>query len=110
MDAVVADLLSVVLRRTGKARLKVTGTSMLPAIRPGDVLRIHHTALERIEAGDVVLVAWGGRLLAHRVVEVMKNVAGGSLITRGDNHAHTDPPVSERELLGRVVAIERSAL
>jgi hypothetical protein len=52
------------------------------------------------------------RLFVHRVVgrdgASGENGSGEArLITRGDRLRHDDPPVSSRQLLGRVVSIER---
>jgi len=51
-------------------------------------------------------------LFIHRVVDRQVSSTADSLeepclITRGDRLAHNDPPVTSRELLGRVVSVER---
>jgi signal peptidase I len=101
-----------VVRTFGEVRLRVFGTSMVPAILPGDLVSIHRANLQDISLGEVVLFLREGRLFVHRVV-ARKVAAHASdsdepfLITRGDRLRHTDPPVSAPELLGRVVSIER---
>jgi signal peptidase I len=99
-----AQLLAAqVLRSAGALRLGVTGTSMLPAIRPRDILSIRRCGPESAAVGDVVLFARAGRLFAHRVVARDR----ASLVTRGDAMPQADPPVTATELLGKVVGIER---
>jgi signal peptidase I len=101
-----------VVRSFGEVRLRVFGTSMVPAILPGDLVSIHRASLQDVSLGDVVLFLREGRLFAHRVVD-RKVAANASdpdeafLITRGDRLRHADAPVSAPELLGRVVSIER---
>jgi signal peptidase I len=101
-----------ILRAFGEVRLRVLGTSMAPAMLPGDLVTIHRAALEEISAGEVVLFLQNRRLFVHRVRA--KQIADSptcsgqpSLITSGDRLRHNDPPVSSRELLGRVVSVER---
>jgi hypothetical protein len=101
-----------VVRTFGEVRLRVFGTSMMPALLPGDLATIRRASLGDISTGDVVLFLQRGRLFVHRVVgQAILSGAGRSgepwLITRGDRLRHDDPPVSSCELLGRVVAIER---
>ena len=96
-----------VLRSFGAARLAVTGTSMLPAIWPGDVLEVRRQGVDEVRRGDVVLFGRDGRLVAHRVVETFDKEGGNLLVTRGDVLRTTDSPISKEELLGCVTKIFR---
>jgi signal peptidase len=102
------ELAVEVARTFGSLRLRVTGTSMMPAVRPGDVLSIRRVDLRETSPGEIVLFARGGRLFAHRIVD---QGGGGSrdpyLVTRGDRLLENDPPVFQSELLGRVTSIDR---
>jgi signal peptidase I len=97
-----AQLVSDVLNRCGEARLRVGGTSMLPSIRPADVLLIRRVDITSVEPDDVILFKKGRRLFVHRVVHAGLGGPHRLLITRGDNHAHDDQPVKAANLLGRV--------
>jgi len=101
------ELFLKVFESAGQARLAVTGTSMLPSIRPGDMLEVHRQGMEAILPGDVVLFLRKGGFAAHRVVEKAGEPERPLLITRGDALRVPDPPVSPDELLGRVTAILR---
>ena len=46
-------------------------------------------------------------MFVHRVVNLTGTPEHPLLITRGDRLRHNDPPVSCRELLGKVISIER---
>jgi signal peptidase I len=105
-------LVEEVVRSFGKVRLRVLGTSMAPAVLPGDLVSVRRVDLDEISAGQMVLFLQNGRLFVHRVVS--RNVVSATgnteelcLITRGDRLRYDDPPVSSKELLGRVVSIER---
>jgi hypothetical protein len=83
---------------------------MLPAIQPGDILVMHDVTLSDAEPGDVVLIAWEGRLLAHRIVAIGTPLGPRSLMTQGDAHSRPDPPVTEDRLIGRVVRVVRNRI
>jgi signal peptidase I len=102
------ELAAQVVRSFGILRLEVTGLSMLPSVRPGDILFIERRDMREIAAGDVVLFARQGKLVAHRVR--CKATVGGVLhaITRGDALLSPDDPVSPTELLGSVRHILRA--
>jgi signal peptidase I len=97
-----------VLRASGELRLAALGSSMVPAIFPGDVLTIRTLNTNEILSGEVVLCARGDRFVVHRVVREAQASGEPRWITRGDTLIVDDPPVTDRELLGRVVAIERN--
>jgi signal peptidase I len=117
------ELAVEVARTFGTLRLRVTGTSMLPAIQPGDLLSIGRVDLRDTSPGEIVLFERGGRLFAHRIV----SRGGGAsdpysskpyaskpyaskpyIVTRGDRLLENDPPVFQSELLGRVTSIQRA--
>jgi hypothetical protein len=96
-----------ILKSSGQAKLRVTGTSMLSSIWPGDILEVRRQNAGEICPGEVVLFERDGRLLAHRVVEKVGRPERTLLVTRGDGLRVPDSPVSPEELLGRVTAILR---
>jgi hypothetical protein len=113
------ELAVEVARTFGSLRLRVAGTSMMPAIRPGDLLSIDRVNLRDTSPGEIVMFARVGRLFAHRIVDQ----SGGAsdpcasapycasepyLVTRGDRLLENDPPVFQSELIGRVTSIERA--
>jgi Peptidase S24-like len=97
------DLAAEVLRSGGTIRLEALGTSMLPSIWPGDVLRIESKLGEETVPGDIVLVARDQRFFIHRLVEKQDSL----WITRGDSLPQNDDPVAESQVLGKVSAIHR---
>ena len=108
-------LAAEVVRTFGEVRLRVFGTSMAPAVLPGDLVSIHRASLDEISPGEIVAFLRDGRLFVHRVVgrrdtEIADNPKGSLLITRGDRLSHDDPPVWPAEFLGRLVTLERNNL
>jgi signal peptidase I len=93
------DLIREVIQRFGFARIRVFGGSMLPAIRPGDVLHVRAATAAEIAPGQVVVFERDGRLFAHRVVA---RTAAGLFRTRGDAHWRKDPSICDSQILGVV--------
>jgi signal peptidase I len=102
-----------VVHNFGEVRLCVFGTSMVPAVLPGDQVLIQRATLEEILPGEIAVFLRNGRLFVHRVVDrkimaaAQKAEGEMCLITRGDRQRDCDLPVQTSELLGRVVTIER---
>ncbi|MBI3669993.1 MAG: S24/S26 family peptidase [Acidobacteria bacterium] len=96
------------MRARGAARLRVFGTSMLPWIRPGDLLHILRTDLDRICLGEIILFTRDGRLFVHRVIRKDQRPGWPLLVTKGDALPHADAPLSDLEFLGCVISIDRS--
>jgi signal peptidase I len=105
--ALESDLVEEIVRNVGWACVSVRGTSMTPAVRPGDLLSIERVDFLEISIGQIVLYARDGRLITHRVVEKSASPQAPYLVTRGDRVLENDYRVSPDKLLGRVKFIER---
>jgi hypothetical protein len=67
-DRLGCELVAAALRSGAHTRVRVMGTSMLPALWPGDILIARAQAFAP-EPADIVLVLRSGRLFAqHKVV------------------------------------------
>jgi len=119
-NALGCELAGEIVRTFGRVRVRVTGTSMIPAVWPGDVLVVERRAVEKIQRGEIAVAERAGRLVAHRVVRATANCVAlaphaapassaviAPLLTRGDSQLAPDEPLHPEELLGTVVLIER---
>jgi hypothetical protein len=97
------SLAADLLRGGSPVRLEVTGHSMSPFIRSGDVVTIEPLSGRRPALGEVVAVAPASGLLVHRLVGWDR----GRALSRGDVAAGTDPVTPPENLLGRVTQVER---
>src|SRR5271156_3349515 len=85
------ELAGEVVRTFGRVRVRVTGTSMIPAVWPGDVLVVERRAAEKIERGEIAVAERDGRLVAHRVIgpradaSPASGTAVATVTTRGDS-------------------------
>ncbi len=93
-----------VILDSGRLRFRASGSSMLPVIRPGDILVVHRRELHEVRQGEIAFFFCYDRMAVHRVV--LKSPA--LLITQGDTHFSPDPPVTAENLLGVVVFIDRN--
>lgn len=97
------------LQRYGQVRIRVFGASMLPAVRPGDLVVIHRAAIEDVQVGDVVFSSIGGtRLMLHRVIAKGREGGQAWIRTQGDSQPWPDTPFGAAEMLGRAVAVIRN--
>ena len=90
------------LRSGRRVRFQVTGASMYPTIRAGDLVTVEPASLDALAIGDVVRSSNQDRLLVHRVVRIEE----GGFATRGDALAVGDERGAHDLLLGRVVSVE----
>jgi signal peptidase I len=96
------ELLERLLRDGWPVELAVTGASMTPCIRSGDVVTLQPETAPR--RGDVIATRDpASRLRVHRVIRIRER----TLQTRGDAAASPDPETRADDVLGRVVSIER---
>ena len=103
--AQLVELAAAVIRGSGRLRVGVQGSSMLPSIRPRDVLLVRRCPAHRARVGDIVVFVREGRLFSHRVIRR----SGTRLVTRGDALPDPDPPVEPHEMLGRVGRVLRGS-
>lgn len=100
----VLELLRQLLDDGLSVRLKVTGSSMSPFVRSGDLVTLAPPGDHPIRRGDVVGVLVGHRwLVIHRVVAA----APESLVTRGDALGRPDEAVSRGAIVARLARVER---
>lgn len=97
------QLVAETLEHFGHVRFRASGTSMLPAIRSGDVLMVESCPGDRFRVGDVVVFMGTAGLVAHRLVATRGQVA----VTRGDANWQSDLPTPTSRLLGRVTQLTR---
>ena len=103
------DVSSELLRLGYGIRFCPAGHSMHPTIKDGEAVMVAPLAASATRRGDILLYRnERGGLTAHRVVRIERDSAGAlRLILRGDASADCDAPVTEEQLLGRVVSVER---
>jgi hypothetical protein len=125
------DLSTDLLRQGKSIRFRAPGRSMYPSIREGEAITVEPVSPSAVQTGDILLYQTGERLVAHRVVRIIKtelpppcsfdgehpsnNTHQSSLVTRlcfvlrGDTWGEEDPsPVKDSQILGKVIRVERN--
>ncbi len=104
-------LFAEVLGRRALLRVRVTGWSMEPAVRPGDVVTIGPAAPADLRRGDLILCRLpGGKMVLHRLVSLDRRGGGPVFLTiRGDAMPAADDPIASEAALGRVTELERAS-
>lgn len=100
------EMLRAVMARGVPLRMPVRGQSMLPFIHDLDVLTIEPMVRCDLEIGDVVAFTFSnlGKLVIHRVVARKE----GGWCLRGDNCPAEDGIIDNKDIIGRVVKVERN--
>jgi signal peptidase I len=84
--------------------LKSTGQSMLPILRPNDVVYFKKTPFLKIKVNDLIIFKKKNQLITHRVIYKTKKY----LITKGDNNLNFDGKIYPKQILGKVYQIKRN--
>ena len=101
------------LRECPGVRLRLTGGSMAPAVRGGQVVEGRRVRPEEVRVGDIILyeAAWSpSGMVAHRVTEILPGSRAGGPPTwsvRGDAPGGHAEQVRPGQVLGRVEAVLR---
>lgn len=82
----------------------VITASMQPLINPGDIVIIDSSSVASIKVGDIIQYKIKDYNVVHRVVKILDDSNGISLILKGDNNLNVDrDPVKEDQLVGKII-------
>ncbi len=103
-SALFEDVLNSGLR----LRTKVTGRSMEPFLRGGEILRIKKVPCNSLKIGDLIFFKdRRGFLILHRIIRRSRLDGRLTFHTKGDAAAAFDEPVHEDDVIGKVSGIEK---
>ena len=107
---ILLDLTTELLSQGTTVRFRPSGRSMYPSIREGELITVEPVVASDVTLGDIVLYRSQRGLIAHRVVgssPTQSSVLRPHFFLRGDSSLSLDEPVTARQILGRVVGVER---
>lgn len=82
----------------------ITGPSMEPELKAGDLVIVKEVPAEAIAVGDVIRYRYDNVYVLHRVIEIHDEDGAITFVTKGDNNNAIDPdPVRAEQLEGRAV-------
>ncbi len=102
------ELFEQLLGEGRSIRVRVTGRSMVPALRGGEVLTIEPAQASSLRIGDIVFIrhpVLGPAI--HRLVRIRRGPDGTRLLqTKGDGLLSLDAPVEPAQILGKVAGLD----
>ncbi len=81
----------------------VTGVSMEPAMRTGDLVLMRHVKARDLEPGDIIQFRAGETRVFHRIIEIEETAEGRVFVTQGDNNNTPDDPILDGQIEGQIV-------
>jgi len=93
----------------GSHIMVVTSDSMLPALKPHDLIIVERTSADQIETGDIIAFdshMQGIGIIAHRAIKVVDDHGEIGIDTQGDNTDGPDPwTVHDEDLIGVIIEV-----
>lgn len=94
------------LKQNRKIEIEVQGYSMLPYLKPGDIIYISGIKKDQLKKGMILTYeSHNNTWVTHRFLRMNKD---GELICKGDNVRKNDPPFNENKLIGQVTSYKRN--
>ncbi|MDD4554207.1 MAG: signal peptidase I [Bacteroidales bacterium] len=88
-------------------KIRVTGNSMYPSLRDGDIVTIRKEAVEQLRRGDIVGIKSSGKWVAHRLLNKQTHQGALLLRTKGDCCRRPDPVSESSRYVGKVTSFSR---
>ena len=98
------DIWGVVGKRS---QIRLTGKSMRPLFRAGDLILIQHGS-EVFRRGDVIVFRMADQIVVHRLLDIHADQSRSYLLTKGDSVLRPDPRFSSDQVIGRVIGFTRN--
>jgi len=103
-----AELLAEILQSGAAVRIQVTGSSMRPIIRGGDLILIRKVSAQKLHRGDIVwFINTDGKHMAHRILRKQLRTGNVYFHTKGDAQVEYDPWTPAGKILGKIYAVEK---
>ena len=83
----------------GYTLFEVETGSMKPTIKPGDWIILKTS--KDVKVNDIITYKQGKNFITHRVIETYRN----SYVTKGDNNNSKDNPITQKQVVGKVIKI-----
>jgi len=85
-------------------KAKIQGKSMLPYLKPGQIIEIWPvTDTTKLKFGDIVVFKENDRLVCHILIRRVRNIQDNTIhfITQGLNVAHEDIPIASENIFAK---------
>jgi signal peptidase I len=103
-------LFEAVLKTGADMRVRVTGMSMAPFLKGGEVITIKKVHPSDLRKGDIILFKnQHGLPVVHRIVRKINSNSEMMLQTKGDSVIVPDEPIHYADVLGKATKIEKDS-
>jgi hypothetical protein len=99
------DLLMETLRSGRRVAVRVTGTSLVPLCRAGDVVLVEAADPRSLRPGEITVFDAGRGFVAHRLLRIRQSAGHVWVQTAAERAAIPDGWTRGTKVLGRAVAI-----
>jgi signal peptidase I len=86
---------------------ELSGTSMFPFLKDGDMADLCKIEASTLKIGDVLVFQSGDQLVVHRLIKFWEEHGQIVYQTKGDSCYQADRPFFVEDLIGIVVCVER---
>lgn len=107
VSSAIAEIVREKLAQGEIFRLRVETPSMAPLIMPGDVVHVSGAKISQVKKGEIVCYKLLGGFGVHRAI-ASYNRSNKTILTRGEGNFKKDPPISDKQFVGIVTAIEKN--
>jgi|GEM_PF-3432182 len=93
------DAANVFIKDGDMVRIKLSGYSMFPFLKPDDYVVVEFVKPEDMHVGDIVVFAQHEKYVAHRIITIHEM----NIVCKGDAMRKPDIPVLPEQIFGRVI-------
>lgn len=100
-----------VLKTGSSLRIRVTGRSMVPFLKGGEILTIRRVSYNSLRRGDLILFRskYDSPVL-HRIIRIKPSYDKAYIFhTKGDASRLPDDPVHQNEVMGKVCKVQKNS-
>lgn len=88
--------------------VRIVSWSMVPLVKKGDRLLIKKVTPSILRPGDIICFKRGSFLVTHRIYSISEKPNGKQVfVTKPDSKDKLDLPISSKDILGKVVVLQR---
>lgn len=90
--------------------ITASGNSMAPFLLDGDRITVKTILFSKLQVDDIISFFKRRQLVSHRIVYIDKNSSKPYAITKGDFNLKTDGKVFGKQIVGKIIRVNRKGL
>lgn len=113
IDNLVLEVKKEALERGYELTLSTIGASMFPLLSSHNKITVAKCNYEELKPGDLILFKSqtdDSVLVAHRLIQKIKNENSYIFVTKGDATFNNDKPITQEAIMGKIIKIKKRNL